>query len=132
PGALLRTIDVMHARLGALTRQFAHEATHGMHPSEARDILRRATEQLRNYIVATGNHDSLLVELASDLEEASAVGWPPRGRQFKATAQVLLHRDDVAKNRSAVYSEEAYYIQLEDRGLSANLVDVVGRIRTDL
>jgi hypothetical protein len=45
---------------------------------------------------------------------------------------VLLHRDDVAKNRSARYTEEPYDIQPEDRGLSARLVDDISRVRTDL
>jgi predicted acylesterase/phospholipase RssA len=132
PGALLRTVDVMHGRLGALTRQFAHEATHGTHPSEARDIAREASETLRRLAAAEPETGAILLQLAENLDRGAAVGWPPRGRQFRATAHVLLHRGDVAENRSAHYAEEPYDIHPEDRGVSAVLVDEIARVRTDL
>lgn len=133
PGALVRAIDVMHSRLGAITRQLAHESTHGIHPSEARRVANEVAEHLRRLAVETPrgiNHQ--LIALADELERVADVGWPPRGKQLQATSHVLLHRDDVAENRCARFEEDPYNIPPEDRGLAKELVAEVSRVRTDL
>jgi hypothetical protein len=102
--------------------------THGAHPNEVRKALRRASEDLR----AGYPTDARLLGLADDLEQLAGVGWPPRGHQFHSTAPILLHRDDVARNVSSTYREGPFDIPESDRGLSAELVAELSRVRTDL
>jgi predicted acylesterase/phospholipase RssA len=129
--ALQQTVDVMHARLGATTRQVAHEMTHGMHPNAARFSLGEIAGEIRQAAQEAPTVAERLLALAARVESAAAVGWPPRGHQFVETAQVLLHSPAVARNESAQY-EDTFDVPGEDRGLSEVLVDEAARVRTDL
>jgi len=128
--ALAQTVDVMHARLGA-TRQLAHEITHGIHPSDARAALLTISEELGRAAQGVPGIGETLAGLAERVRAAAAVGWPPRGHQFTATAQVFLHSSAVARNVSAKY-EEPLDVPAEERGLQESLVEEISRVRTDL
>ena len=128
---LAQTVDVMHARLGATTRQLAHEITHGVHPTSARSVLQEVAAELRRAAQEVATGGGRLNSLAERVESASLVGWPPRGHQFAATAQVLLHSGSIARNESAMY-DEPLDVPLEERGLHEALVDDIARVRTDL
>jgi len=128
---LEQAIDVMHARLGAVTRQVAHEMTHAVHPNEARGSLRNLAAAIRHAAQDAPEVGDRLISLASRVESAADVGWPPRGHQFSATAQVLLHSTAVARNESAQY-EDALDVPVEERGLAEALVEEIARVRTDL
>lgn len=129
--ALAQTVDVMHARLGATTRQLAHEITHGIHPNDARAALLTISEELETAAQGAPVIGETLAGLAERVRAAAAVGWPPRGHQFTATAQVLLHSSAVARNVSAQY-EEPLDVPAEERGLQESLVEEISRVRTDL
>lgn len=124
PSSLLRMVDVMHSRLGAVTRQHAHEMTHGYNPTAARHRLLALAEQL------TSSGDDL-GDVAREFRELAAVGWPPRGPQYIATAPILLHRTMLGENGFAQF-EPPILIPLEHRGLHPDLADALARIRTDL
>lgn len=127
-GSRLRTIAVMQRRLGAVNRQFAYEATHHMDPSTARRQLLSLADRLRD----SNNQEDDGSPLADELEDISAVGWPPRGKQFGSCAMVLLHKKDVARNKSAEYQEKPYHVPAGDRGLSVDLVHELAQVRADL
>lgn len=126
-----QTVDVMHARLGATTRQLAHEVTHGVHPTAARSALIGITDELRHVAREAPAVAERLAKLAERVQATAAVGWPPRGHQFVATAQVLLHSPSVARNESSRY-EDPLDVPPEERGLQEALVDEIARVRTDL
>ncbi len=125
PGSLLRMVDVVHSRLGAVTRQHAHEMTHGADPRATRDHLLRLADRVET------STDPDLRPAAADLRALAGVGWPPRGHQYTATAPVLLHRTDLAENRFA-NADPPLDIASEHRGLDASLADALARVRTDL
>lgn len=129
--ALAQTVDVMHARLGGTTRQLAHEITHGLHPNDARAALLAISEELGRAAQGEPGIGETLAGLAERVRAAAAVGWPPRGHQFIATAQVLLHSSAVARNVSAKY-EDPLDVPAEERGLQEPLVEEISRVRTDL
>lgn len=125
PGSLLRTVDVIHSRLGAVTRQHAHEMTHGADPAQTRHHLILLADRVGS------STDPDLVSAADELRSLAAVGWPPRGPQYIANAPILLHRTDLAANKYAT-AEPPVDIAPEHRGLDADLADALARIRTDL
>src|SRR5439155_8604579 len=100
PGRLLRIVDIVHDRLGAATRQLAHEMTHGVDPAAVASRATTLAADLRR--LASGAYTSpeaqVLVNLADEADALTAVARPPRGHQFTASAQILLHRDDLARN----------------------------------
>jgi len=57
---------------------------------------------------------------------------PPRGAQFRASAQILLHHTDLAENAFAGPAHGGYDIPPKYRGLDASLVEELSRVRTDL
>lgn len=131
-----RIVEVMHSRLGAATRQLAHEMTHRVHPSLAQSEAAALAEDLRAVADVPGLPDPAtrlrLKELAARVEVLSAVGMPPRGHQFTASAQILLHRTDVAENVLSALPRGGYDIPPEFRGLDTSLVAELSRVRTDL
>jgi predicted acylesterase/phospholipase RssA len=140
PWRYLRLVEVMHDRLGAATRQLAHEITHGVHPAEARTAATTLAARLRA-IAGAGllGEGGLPVEirdelesLAADAERIAQVGMPPRGQQFVASAQILLHRTDVARNRFGEPGQAGINVPVEYRGLDEALVHELSRVRTDL
>lgn len=128
---LAQTVDVMHARLGSVTRQLAHEMTHGMHPNTARTTLKEIATELRRTAQESPTMSEQLSNAANRLESVAAVGWPPRGNQFEATSQILLHSPAIARNESAEY-EAPLDIPSDERGLNEGLVEEIARVRTDL
>lgn len=130
PLRYLRIVEVMHGRLGGATRQLAHEMSHGLHPAEAARIARTSAKRLRELADnASSDVAQNLRAIATEVESVAAVASPPRGAQFAASAQILLHRADLAENR---YAETGLDIPEEYRGLSKVLVDELSRVRTDL
>lgn len=136
---LERTISVMHGRLGAVTRQHAHEMTHRVEPKKARRKLLSVAEKLRTLRrSASGEatkggasaHDELQKH-ADALEEISDVGWPPRGTQYQTITPLLLRRARLARNAFAEW-DPSYDVPKSDRGLTAPLVRELSRVRTDL
>lgn len=125
PGSLLRMVDVIHSRLGAVTRQQAHDMTHGYDPTKVRRRLLALADQLGS------SGDAKLQTVARELRELSAVGWPPRGPQYLATAPVLLHRTTLGENGFARF-DPPLIIPPEHRGLHPDLADALARVRTDL
>lgn len=126
--SLLRLVGVMHARLGAASRQLSHEMTHGVHPTAVRAGLRDAATRLRKLSDPVGD----LHSIANELDGYAAVGWPPRGHQFEATAPIILHRDDLARNVSAAYRQNPYDVPAAFRGVEESLVPLLAGVRTDL
>jgi hypothetical protein len=57
---------------------------------------------------------------------------PPRGRQFVASAQILAHRTDLAKNAFAKAVDNPVDAPADCWGLAADIVDELSRVRTDL
>lgn len=121
----LRLVDILHGRLGALTRRLAHEMTHGVHPCEARKQLIDIAGEVRSL----GHSES--ESIAKHLDALARVGWPPRGVQYTATAPIVMHRPDLANNTFASY-DPPLVVAPEHRGLSPRLVDALARVRTDL
>ena len=135
---LKRTAHVMHGRLGAVTRQHAHEMTHGISPDDARAELEKVATELtaiRDKLEAEDlpTRDAIrqLEKCEDQLEELTDVAWPPRGPQYKAIAPILLRNTDIAENRPASYSPP-YDIPAQDRGLIPTIVRDLARVRTDL
>lgn len=132
---MLRIVEVVHDRLGGATRQLAHEMTHGVHPGEAATRLSELSHALRAVAGKQETPKAIREELELHAEDASAlarVGMPPRGSQFKASAQILLHRTDLADNAFAAPTRGALDVPLEHRGLEAAIVAELSRVRTDL
>lgn len=123
--SLLRMVDVMHSRLGAVTRQHAHEMTHGADPTQARSRLLALAERVDE--AGTPGFG----EIAEELRDLASVGWPPRGRQYVATAPVLLHRTTLGTNGFARF-DPPLVVAPEHRGLHPDLADALARVRTDL
>lgn len=135
PSRLMRIVEVIHDRLGGATRQLAHEMTHGVDPSEAARRLTTLAESLRLAAADDEAHGALraaLIEGAHEAEEIAAVGMPPRGGQFIASAQVLLHRTDLAENAFAAPARGGFDVPAQFRGLDLSLVEALSRVRTDL
>jgi hypothetical protein len=134
-GRLLRVVGVIHDRLGAATRQLAHEMTHGTHPTEVATELEAMATELRaisgeNVLpIPVGERLQVLANRASKI---ASVGTPPRGPQFTASAQILLHRSDLARNAFAVAHRGGFDVPAEYRGLEPTLVEELSRVRTDL
>lgn len=140
PRRYLRIVEVMHDRLGAATRQLAHEITHGVHPTEARTAATALAARLREVARAGASEETRLSatlqdefeSLAVEAERIARVGTPPRGQQFVASAQILLHQTEVANNRFREPSQGGINVPVEYRGLDAALVHELSRVRTDL
>ncbi|MCB0713103.1 MAG: patatin-like phospholipase family protein [Ignavibacteriae bacterium] len=130
--SLTRVISVMHARLGAVTRQHAHEMTHGVDPTQAQAELREIASLLRQQGEAAVNKELQFHEIADRIDRISQVGSPYRGHQFTTTTQILLHRSDIAKKRFADTQVDPLCIPVEYEGLDAQLVEEISRVRTDL
>jgi len=131
---LLQTVFSMHSRLGAVTRQHAHEMTHGTHPSEARSRLISIAGQIESLNEgkrAKSDREEQLQQIANEIKDIADVGWPPRKSQFRGIAPIVLKNTSIAKNRSAGY-DPPYDIKPEHRGLVAPLVQKLARVRTDL
>jgi predicted acylesterase/phospholipase RssA len=127
---LRRAVFSMHSRLGDVTRQHAHEMTHVVAPEDARSKLRQLAAELEDIEGALQDTEETTVEglagIADKLREASGVGWPPRGTQYKAVAPVILNKTDLAEG------EEPYDLPSDQRGLVPQLVEELARVRTDL
>jgi NTE family protein len=133
---LKRTVEVMHSRLGAVTRQHAHEMTHGVHPGDVRKKAKGIAAEMQaiSEEVSAGNAEGLTERLgtwAEQLEEFSAVGHPPRNAQYTRIAPILLRKTTVAENRPASY-DPPYNIPPDARGLRVPIVRELARVRTDL
>ncbi|MGH7651927.1 MAG: patatin-like phospholipase family protein [Gemmatimonadaceae bacterium] len=131
---LLRLVEVMHSRLGAATRQLTHEMTHGVSPRDAEIAADSLASDLQNLSESEELPQSLRARLAGFARRAKAiraVGIPRRGPQFAASAQILLHRKELAENAFA--SDEAGPIDVppQFRGLDPSLVAELSRVRTD-
>lgn len=129
PRSLLRMVDVLHSRLGAVTRQHAHEMTHGHDPMLVRERLLALADEATQRTDLDERADAQA--LADELRELASVGWPPRGPQYAASAPILLHRTDLATNRFASF-DPPLLIAPEHRGLQPTLADALARVRTDL
>lgn len=135
PFRWLRIVEVVHDRLGGATRQLAHEMTHGVHPTETAERLTALAATLRSAAVGDTLSDtarSALLNGAAEAEALSAVGTPPRGGQFTASAQVLLHQTDLAQNVYAGPARGGHDVPPLYRGLDVALVEELARVRTDL
>lgn len=133
---LKRTVEVMHSRLGAVTRQHAHEMTHGVHPGDVRRKAKEIAAQLQAIQdeVSAGDAEMLtecLESWAEQLEELSGVGHPPRNAQYTRIAPILLRKTTVAENQSSGY-DPPYNIPPDNRGLRVPIVRELARVRTDL
>jgi len=135
PLRYMRIVEVVHDRLGSATRQLAHEMTHGVDPSEARRTALEAAAALDRI----ASDATMPAALANDLRQIGsrvgsicAVGMPPRGRQFMASAQILLHRTDLTKNAFRSVPDNPVDVPEECSGLTAELVAELARVRTDL
>jgi predicted acylesterase/phospholipase RssA len=135
PRRWLRLVEVMHARLGAATRQLTHEMTHGRHPGEvalcARELGREIGELARDPDLSVAVQRRLR-DLAERADSLVAVGVPARGHQFTASAQVLLHQTLLARNAYAPERDGGVNVPQECRGLTEALVIELSRVRTDL
>jgi hypothetical protein len=130
----MRIIEVVHDRLGGTTRQLAHEMTHAVDPGDAMRRLQSLAASLRAVSSGGGLSDNARAALADGAAEAealAAVGMPPRGGQFTASAQVLLHRTDLAENAFALPARGGYDVPARYRGLDVSLVEELARVRTD-
>lgn len=109
--------------------------THGVDPSDARKIAIEAAAAL-DRIASDARVPSALTselrEIAARVESVSAVGMPPRGHQFIASAQILLHRMDLAKNAFRSVADNPVDVPAECSGLTGELVAELSRVRTDL
>lgn len=135
PARLLRIIGVAHARLGGATRQLAHEITHGVDPTDAAKRLSALGDMLRGLASHSDLPDGVREALHEGSIEAlalAAVGTPPRGKQFIASAQILLHHSDLADNAFASAERGRYDVPARYRGLDSALVSELSRVRTDL
>lgn len=135
PSRTMRMVEVVHDRLGAATRQLAHEMTHGVHPTDAARRLSILAQSLRVAATGTDVPDALrtvLADGATEAETVAAVGMPPRGPQFIASAQMLLHHTELAENAFASPARGSYDVPSKYRGLEASLVAELSRVRTDL
>jgi len=121
---LLRVVEVMHSRLGAVTRQHAYEMTHGASPNAVREAL----NSLATTLDGTDADHPLN---AREMRKLARVGLPPRGHQFTALAPILLHRTDLVRNWSAAY-DEPYDIPPDLRGVPETVLHELSRVRTDL
>jgi predicted acylesterase/phospholipase RssA len=130
----LRVIRVMHARLGAVTRQLAHEMTHQVEPARARLELLEVTQELRKLATAASDAPAqqTLEALAVRTSCVASVGLPPRGRQFIASAPILLNRLDLAADAPTPGPFDNLVVAPECRGLSVHLIEELARVRTDL
>lgn len=99
--------------------------THGVHPFETRKRLLEIAEE-----VSAIDHPNSL-RISDELKRLAGVGWPPRGVQYKATAPIVMHRNDLANNVFASY-DPPLQIAPEHRGLRPVLADALARVRTDL
>lgn len=134
-GRYLRIVNVMSDRLGAVSRQHAHEMTHGAHPTSTRQELIACAAELRKAVALPECPPEVAERneiIAGHLETLAAVGSPPRGHQYRASAQILLHRDDVARNRYATSTDGPLDIPPQFRGLQPEIVAELSRLRTDL
>ena len=132
---LLRLIEVMHNRLGAATRQLTHEMTHELSPGDARQAAESLAMDLQNLSESEEIPPSLRSRLADFAHRAKAiraVGAPLRGPQFIASAQILLHRMELAENGFNSDLFGSIDVPAEFRGLNPGLVVELARVRTDL
>jgi hypothetical protein len=128
-------VDVVHDRLGAATRQLAHEMTHGMHPADVAAEATALAANLRRLAASAAVAPEVrtqLVGLAEQADALAAVGVPPRGHQFVASAQLLLHRDDLGRNAFRAPERGGIDVPEHYRGLEPTLVAELSRVRTDL
>ncbi len=131
---LLRLVEVMHSRLGAATRQLTHEMTHGLSPRDAEHAAESLATDLQNLSESEEVPQSLRARLAGFARRAKAiraVGTPLRGPQFTASAQILLHRMELAENGFASHDSGSIDVPPRFRGLDSVLVAELSRVRTD-
>jgi hypothetical protein len=131
----MRLVDVVHNRLGAATRQLAHEMTHGMDPTAVAEEAATLAGDLRRLGDVDGVTADTRDQLCALAERAAAlgrVGIPPRGHQFIASAQILLHRDDLGRNGFSAPERGGIDVPEQYRGLEPTLVAELSRVRTDL
>lgn len=133
PLRLLRVIEVMHARLGAATRQLAFEMTHAVHPNEVSAELRGVAQELRSVVHDLAPAEAATIHaLADRIVAAAPVGAPTRGHQFTASAPILLNKTDLARNAFNEPPSGSLDVPAEQRGLGAAIIDELSRVRTDL
>lgn len=134
PRRLLRVVEVMHDRLGAVTRQLAHEMTHAADPAVVGSELRDVSGELRAMAakVGTGETAHGLELLADRLHAAARVGAPSRGHQFAASAPILLNKTELARNTFRAPALGNLDVPADSRGLDVEIIDELSRVRTDL
>lgn len=129
-----RVVDVMHDRLGAVTRQATYEMTHGAHPNDVASAAASLASELDASAANSPSsaHAALVRRAARTVAGFAAVGEPRRGRQFTASAQVLVKATDLAEDRVCRADGAPFPVAAARRGLDAPLVDALARLRTDL
>lgn len=142
PKSLMRMIEVLHDRLGAVTRQHAHEMTHRQDPTSLGVSLSTIAFELDGYanllslendkmVDSKVNLSKRLKEISASLTRFSGVGFPPRGHQYRSIAPILLHRKDLSRNLANQY-DDPIETPVHLRGIDESLVDDLARVRTDL
>jgi NTE family protein len=134
-GRMLRIVAVIHDRLGNATRQLAHEMTHAIDPTAAARETADIAAELRAVAGAEGVPSSVgdrLEQLAIRTDVLTALGTPPRGPQFAASAQILLHSSNLARNQHAAPERGGLDVPAAYRGVDKPIVDELSRVRTDL
>ena len=131
---MLRVVDVIHSRLGAVTRQHAHEMTHGARPEDVMGEAQSLAAELRELAGGDDLPERMrpsIVEIADRADTLAAVGNPPRGHQFTASAQILLQGTHLARNAFAS-RPDGIDVPPAYRGVHEALVEELSRVRTDL
>lgn len=132
---LVRVANIMHSRLGGTTRALCWESTHRVGPEQARQELLEIASSLER-IAASASPDDTAGESVGDLTARlrmlAEVGVPEHGWQYRAAAQIVLHRLDLATDRFAKAPVGAFSVPPEERGLAAPLLEELARVRTDL
>jgi hypothetical protein len=108
--------------------------THGLSPRDAEraaDSLATDLQYLSESDEAPESLRARLVGFAQRARAIRAVGTPLRGPQFNASAQILLHRMELANNGFAFHDAGSIDVPPQFRGLDAVLVAELSRVRTD-
>lgn len=130
---LLRSVGILHGRLGNANRAAALESTHAAHPDAVASALDATAESVLAVAQTLADEPAARLTAAAEcLRALRGVAWPPRGGQLSGLAQIVLHRLDVATDRWAKVSPGAYSIPDRYRGLPPTLLEELSRVRTDL
>lgn len=134
PLQISRMAEVIHSRLGATTRQLAHEITHEADLTTAGRELQQIASELEAMAdrASEAGIQTELRALAQRIAQQIGVALPQRGHQFRASVPILLNKTELATSRFAVGSVEGLDVPEEFRGCHEDVVRELGRVRTDL